>query len=219
LSTRFEEIFDSDPAQVLTPAWIQAYAVRRPTHSAIPVLERPHPPYPVQTVQPREVQQLALRELDRLRQDGESKALVVAATGLGKTFLAAFDAREADRVLFIAHREELLHQAEAAFERVYPARFMHVPELQRMGAEIDLEGATAIIKGGRPLSGAPVMASDLRASAALILAGLAASGETWVQRLYHLDRGYVAFERRLAELGADIVRLPASELPSGMGED
>jgi UDP-N-acetylglucosamine 1-carboxyvinyltransferase len=96
---------------------------------------------------------------------------------------------------------------------------MHVPELQRMGAEIDLEGATAIIKGGRPLSGAPVMASDLRASAALILAGLAASGETWVQRLYHLDRGYVAFERRLAELGADIVRLPASELPSGMGED
>ena len=104
-------------------------------------------------------------------------------------------------------------------ERVYPARFMHVPELQRMGAEIDLEGATAIIKGGRPLSGAPVMASDLRASAALILAGLAASGETWVQRLYHLDRGYVAFERRLAELGADIVRLPASELPSGMGED
>jgi superfamily II DNA or RNA helicase/HKD family nuclease/predicted house-cleaning noncanonical NTP pyrophosphatase (MazG superfamily) len=122
LSTRFEEIFDSDPVQVLTPAWIQAYAVRRPTHSAIPVLERPHPPYPVQTVQPREVQQLALRELDRLRQDGESKALVVAATGLGKTFLAAFDAREADRVLFIAHREELLHQAEAAFERVYPAR-------------------------------------------------------------------------------------------------
>jgi UDP-N-acetylglucosamine 1-carboxyvinyltransferase len=104
-------------------------------------------------------------------------------------------------------------------ERVYPARFMHVPELQRMGAEIDLEGATAIIKGGRPLSGAPVMASDLRASAALILAGLAARGETWVQRLYHLDRGYVAFERRLAELGADIVRLPASELPSGMGED
>ncbi|MGA1318354.1 MAG: DEAD/DEAH box helicase family protein, partial [Rubrivivax sp.] len=122
LSTRFEEIFDSDPVQVLTPAWIQAYAVRRPAHSAIPVLERPHPPYPVQTVQPREVQQLALRELDRLRQDGESKALVVAATGLGKTFLAAFDTRDADRVLFIAHREELLHQAEAAFERVYPAR-------------------------------------------------------------------------------------------------
>lgn len=104
-------------------------------------------------------------------------------------------------------------------ERVYPSRFMHVPELQRMGAEIDLEGATAIVKGGRPLSGAPVMASDLRASAALILAGLAARGETWVQRLYHLDRGYVGFERALASLGADIVRLPNSALPSGLGED
>lgn len=104
-------------------------------------------------------------------------------------------------------------------ERVYPARFMHVPELQRMGAEIDLEGATAIIKGGRPLSGAPVMASDLRASAALILAGLAARGETWVQRLYHLDRGYVAFERGLASLGADIARLPNSALPTGLGEE
>lgn len=104
-------------------------------------------------------------------------------------------------------------------ERVYPSRFMHVPELQRMGAEIDLEGATAIVKGGRPLSGAPVMASDLRASAALILAGLAAQGETWVQRLYHLDRGYEAFEIRLAALGADIVRLPASELPSGFADD
>jgi UDP-N-acetylglucosamine 1-carboxyvinyltransferase len=104
-------------------------------------------------------------------------------------------------------------------ERVYPSRFMHVPELQRMGAEIDLEGATAIVKGGRPLSGAPVMASDLRASAALILAGLAARGETWVQRLYHLDRGYVGFERALASLGADILRLPSSALPSGLGED
>ena len=104
-------------------------------------------------------------------------------------------------------------------ERVYPARFMHVPELQRMGAEIDLEGATAIVKGGRPLSGAPVMASDLRASAALILAGLAATGETWVQRLYHLDRGYEAFERRLASLGADIARLPASAMPTGLADD
>ena len=104
-------------------------------------------------------------------------------------------------------------------ERVYPARFMHVPELQRMGAEIDLEGATAIVKGGRPLSGAPVMASDLRASAALILAGLAATGETWVQRLYHLDRGYEAFERRLASLGADIARLPASDMPTGLADD
>jgi len=122
LSTRFEEIFDGDAVRELTPAWIQDYVVRRYARGVVPFIEEPHPPYPVETAKPREVQQLALRELDRLRQDGESKALVVAATGLGKTFLAAFDTREADRVLFIAHREELLHQAEAAFERVYPAR-------------------------------------------------------------------------------------------------
>jgi len=104
-------------------------------------------------------------------------------------------------------------------ERIYPARFMHAAELQRMGAEIAMDGATATIQGGRPLSGAPVMASDLRASAALILAALVARGETWVQRLYHLDRGYEAFDKRLASLGADIERLPASRLPSGFAED
>ena len=99
-------------------------------------------------------------------------------------------------------------------ERIYPGRFMHVPELQRMGAEIAIEGPSAIAKGVSALSGAPVMASDLRASAALVLAGLAAGGETWVQRIYHLDRGYEKFEEKLAALGADIVRLPESELPA-----
>ena len=98
-------------------------------------------------------------------------------------------------------------------ERVYPSRFMHVPELLRMGAEISLEGASSIIRGGRSLTGAPVMASDLRASAALILAGLAAEGDTWVQRIYHLDRGYDAFETKLQGLGADVERLPESEMP------
>jgi UDP-N-acetylglucosamine 1-carboxyvinyltransferase len=92
-------------------------------------------------------------------------------------------------------------------EKIYPSRFMHAAELQRMGAEITIEGATAAVYGDRPLSGAPVMASDLRASAALILAALTAEGETWVQRLYHLDRGYEQFEERLCSLGADIVRL------------
>lgn len=101
-------------------------------------------------------------------------------------------------------------------EKVYPHRFMHVAELQRMGADIRLDGAVATVHGGRPLSGAPVMASDLRASAALILAGLAATGETWVQRLYHLDRGYEKFEERLRGLGADVVRLPQSEMPSSL---
>ncbi|MFZ9201775.1 MAG: UDP-N-acetylglucosamine 1-carboxyvinyltransferase [Opitutales bacterium] len=104
-------------------------------------------------------------------------------------------------------------------EKIYPARFMHAAELQRMGADIAIEGATAAIQGGRPLSGAPVMASDLRASAALILAALVAKGETWVQRLYHLDRGYEAFDVRLASLGAEIQRLPASQLPSGFAEE
>ena len=99
-------------------------------------------------------------------------------------------------------------------ERIYPNRFMHVPELLRMGADIAIEGPSAIIKGVPALSGAPVMASDLRASAALVLAGLAAAGETWVQRIYHLDRGYEKFEVQLAHLGADIERLHHTDMPS-----
>ena len=106
-------------------------------------------------------------------------------------------------------------------ERVYPNRFMHVPELQRMGADIAIEGPSAIIKGDRRLSGAPVMASDLRASAALILAGLAAdTGETWVQRIYHLDRGYETLDKKFQILGADIERLDASAMPKELqGEE
>lgn len=98
-------------------------------------------------------------------------------------------------------------------ERVYPSRFMHIPELLRMGAEVSLEGANAIVRGGKTLNGAPVMASDLRASAALILAGLAAEGETWVHRIYHLDRGYELLDEKLRNLGAKIERLPESALP------
>ena len=98
-------------------------------------------------------------------------------------------------------------------ERVYPSRFMHIHELLRMGAEVSLEGANAIVRGGKMLNGAPVMASDLRASAALILAGLAAEGETWVHRIYHLDRGYELFDQKLIKLGAEVERLPESALP------
>ena len=101
-------------------------------------------------------------------------------------------------------------------ERVYPSRFMHVPELLRMGAHISIEGSSAIIRGTDKLKGAPVMASDLRASAALVLAGLAAEGETWVQRIYHLDRGYENFENKLGELGAIVERLDESELPKSI---
>ncbi len=92
-------------------------------------------------------------------------------------------------------------------ETVFENRFMHVFELQRMGADIEVEGRTAVVRGVAKLSGAPVMASDLRASAGLVLAGLAAEGETVMSRVYHLDRGYAGFESKLAALGADIRRI------------
>ena len=84
---------------------------------------------------------------------------------------------------------------------------MHAAELMRLGADISIEGPTAIVKGGRPISGAPVMASDLRASAALVIAGLAGSGSTKVNRVYHLDRGYERMEEKLRRLGAHIERV------------
>ena len=93
-------------------------------------------------------------------------------------------------------------------ERIFESRYMHVPELCRLGAEVSIEGPTAIVKGGRPLSGAQVMASDLRASAALVLAGMAAEGETVVKRVYHLDRGYERMDVKLARVGARIDRVP-----------
>ena len=92
-------------------------------------------------------------------------------------------------------------------ERIFESRFMHVSELTRLGADIEIEGPSAIVKGGKPLSGAPVMASDLRASAALIIAGLAATGTTQVNRIYHLDRGYEQMDVKLKQLGARIQRV------------
>jgi len=92
-------------------------------------------------------------------------------------------------------------------ETIFENRFMHVAELARMGAEIQVEGRTAVLRGPVPLSGAKVMATDLRASASLILAGLVASGETEVLRVYHLDRGYEQIERKLAALGAHLERV------------
>ncbi len=93
-------------------------------------------------------------------------------------------------------------------ETIFENRFMHVPELNRMGASINVHGTSAIVRGVRRLSGAPVMATDLRASVSLVLAGLAARGETTVNRVYHLDRGYEALEQKLAACGADIERIP-----------
>ena len=91
-------------------------------------------------------------------------------------------------------------------ETIFENRFIHVSELKRMGADINVSGNTALIKGVPQLSGAPVMATDLRASASLVLAGLAARGTTEVRRVYHLDRGYEFLDKKLALLGADIHR-------------
>jgi UDP-N-acetylglucosamine 1-carboxyvinyltransferase len=94
-------------------------------------------------------------------------------------------------------------------ETVFENRFMHAQELQRMGAELSVEGNTAIIRGVERLAGAPVMATDLRASASLVLAGLVADGVTIVDRIYHIDRGYERIEEKLCQLGAEIRRLPS----------
>jgi UDP-N-acetylglucosamine 1-carboxyvinyltransferase len=94
-------------------------------------------------------------------------------------------------------------------ETIFENRFMRVPELQRMGADITLEGNTAIVKGVNSLNGAQVMATDLRASASLVIAGLVAKSPTQVDRIYHIDRGYLCIEGKLQDLGADISRIKA----------
>jgi UDP-N-acetylglucosamine 1-carboxyvinyltransferase len=94
-------------------------------------------------------------------------------------------------------------------ETVFESRFMHVPELSRLGANISLQGATALVRGVERLRGAQVMATDLRASVSLVLAGLVAEGETTINRIYHLDRGYEALDRKLVQCGADIRRTAA----------
>jgi UDP-N-acetylglucosamine 1-carboxyvinyltransferase len=99
--------------------------------------------------------------------------------------------------------------AATVAETIFENRFMHVPELMRLGARIDIDGRTAMIQGVEKLSGASVMATDLRASAGLVIAGLVADGETVVDRIYHLDRGYDRMEAKLRALGADIERVKA----------
>jgi len=92
-------------------------------------------------------------------------------------------------------------------ETIFENRFMHVPELQRMGADISLEGNTATVRGVDSFNGAQVMATDLRASASLVIAGLVAKTATQVDRIYHIDRGYLRIEDKLQALGADITRI------------
>jgi UDP-N-acetylglucosamine 1-carboxyvinyltransferase len=103
----------------------------------------------------------------------------------------------------------LSNSSAVVTENVFENRFMHVQELNRMGCDITVKGSNAFVKGVNFLTGAPVMATDLRASASLILAGLCADGETIVDRIYHIDRGYERIEEKLSYLGADITRLPS----------
>ena len=110
---------------------------------------------------------------------------------------------QAQFMALMATAEGTSHIKETIFEN----RFMHVPELLRMGADIRVEGDIAIVRGVERLKGAPVMATDLRASVSLVLAGLAAEGETIVNRVYHLDRGFERLEEKLSAVGADIERL------------
>lgn len=115
----------------------------------------------------------------------------------------------------------LAHGVSTINESIFENRFMHVPELRRMGAQITLQGRIAVCTGVEQLQGAPVMATDLRASASLVLAGLAASGETLIDRIYHVDRGYECIEEKLRMLGADIRRIPgvaASSVRSAIEE-
>ncbi|RUO66086.1 UDP-N-acetylglucosamine 1-carboxyvinyltransferase [Pseudidiomarina planktonica] len=100
-------------------------------------------------------------------------------------------------------------------ETIFENRFMHVPELRRMGAEIELEGNTAICRGVTRLTGAEVMCTDLRASASLVIAGLVAEGETVIEQIYHIDRGYESIEKKLQALGANIQRAQSTIVPEG----
>jgi len=122
IDTRFDELFVSAESQILTPAWVNDYQARRQLKTSIVTSAVLEVPSEVSALTPRVVQSLALAELQRLRADGQTRALVVAATGLGKTYLAAFDAVDSIKVLFIAHREELLKQAAEAFAHLYPKR-------------------------------------------------------------------------------------------------
>jgi UDP-N-acetylglucosamine 1-carboxyvinyltransferase len=99
--------------------------------------------------------------------------------------------------------------ASTVTETIFENRFMHVNEMVRLGAKIQVDGKIAVIEGVEKLSGAVVMATDLRASASLVIAGLVAEGETLVDRIYHLDRGYDQMETKLRAIGADIERLKA----------
>ncbi len=152
--------------------------------------------------------------LDKLREAGanlEVDATGVRARGDGplrgvRVVTAPFPGYPTDMQAQLMALLAVANGSSVVTEGVFENRFMHVPELQRMGADISLEGRTAHIRGVPRLMGAPVMATDLRASAGLIVAGLAAEGETVIGRVYHIDRGYERIEQKLSSLGATIRR-------------
>ncbi|MEY2600737.1 MAG: UDP-N-acetylglucosamine 1-carboxyvinyltransferase, partial [Verrucomicrobiota bacterium] len=140
----------------------------------------------------------------------EDKAVSVSPNGAAKPLEIATEAYPGFPTDMQAQMCALLSTTRglsSITENIFPQRYMHVAELKRMGAHMELEGATARIEGVDQLLGAPVMASDLRASAALVLAGLKADGITEVSRVYHIDRGYEHLDEKLSELGAHIERV------------
>ena len=138
---------------------------------------------------------VALNKVDRLAEKVGIKFQQIQKYETGKSRL------NTDMLMSIARGQSILT------ETIFENRFMHAPELMRMGAKIDVHGGTATVTGVDRLIGAPVMATDLRASVSLILAGLAAEGETVVSRVYHLDRGYEHVVRKLEGVGAKIERI------------
>ena len=140
-----------------------------------------------------------LKDGIRVVSDGKLRPLTIST--------APFPAFPTDMQAQFMAMLTLANGASVLTETIFENRYMHVPELARMGADISVNGRTAIVRGVSQLTGAPVMATDLRASMSLILAGLAAEGETLVSRVYHLDRGYERLEEKLSAVGADIERI------------
>jgi len=160
---------------------------------------------------PQHVETLTLKLLEAgVTVEAESKSLRVRSSGKVRGVNVKTQPYPGFPTDFQAQFMALMAVAEGQSvitETVFENRFMHAAELRRMGADITLEGHTAVVKGVPGLSGAPVMATDLRASASLVLAGLAAHGESVISRVYHLDRGYESIEEKLSQLGANIRRV------------
>jgi UDP-N-acetylglucosamine 1-carboxyvinyltransferase len=152
--------------------------------------------------------------IDKLRESGaciDASDSTIRARGNGALHAASvrtapFPAFPTDMQAQFMAMLTLANGTSLLTETIFENRYMHVPELSRMGADIEVRGRSAMVRGVDKLNGAPVMATDLRASMGLILAGLAAEGETQVARVYHLDRGYERLEEKLQGVGADIER-------------